>query len=44
MDEKNGITPVYKTEVSEKEWKKVSIDVAILCGCDFVILKNFNYV
>lgn len=37
LDEKNGLTPVYKTEVSPNgSWKSISIDIAILCNCDYV--------
>ena len=37
LDEKNGLTPVYKTEVSPNgSWKSISIDISILCNCDYV--------
>ena len=40
LDEKNGITPVFKTEVTKTDhWKEIAIDVAILCNCDMVFFK-----
>ena len=45
--EKNGVVPLFKTEVSESgKWKEFSIDVSILCNCDYnrpLILEVFQY-
>lgn len=38
INEKNGVIPVYKTEVSQEgNWKEVCVDIAILCNCDSVL-------
>ena len=35
--EKSGEVPIFKTEVSSSgDWKEFSIDLSILCNCDYV--------
>lgn len=37
MDEKNGMSPVYKSEVAKNgKWKPFEIDVGIFCNGDMV--------
>ena len=40
--EKSGTVPVFKTEVSPSgDWREFSIDLSILCNCDYVLLSPF---
>lgn len=44
MDEKNGSSPVYKSEVAKNGgWKPFEIDVGIFCNGDLVELEMIFY-
>lgn len=42
-NEKNGLVPVFKSEVCSGQWKPIRIDISLLCNCDYVLSTSLSH-